>query len=69
MGRGRHIQELGHDSGRGDLDQNDVVEPDAVERVDQCKAALDLMRFDHALEDVLDRDMFTLVRVPGGPLR
>jgi hypothetical protein len=53
---------LGHDGGRGDLDQDDVVESDAVERVEQREATLNLVRCDHALEDVLDRDVFALVR-------
>jgi len=39
-----------------------VIESDAVERVEQREAALDLVRFDHALEDVLDRDVFALAR-------
>jgi len=56
------VQELGRDGGRGDLDQDDVIESDAVERVEQREAALDLVRFDHALEDVLDRDVFALAR-------
>ena len=54
------VQELGHDGGRGDLDEDDVVEADAVERVEQREAALDLVRFDHALEDVLDGHALTL---------
>lgn len=39
-----------------------MIESDAVERVEQGEAALDLVRFDHALEDVLDRDVFALAR-------
>ena len=39
-----------------------MVESDAVERVEEGEAALDLVRFDHALEDVLDRDAFALAR-------
>jgi hypothetical protein len=56
------VQELGHDGGRGDLDEDDVVEADAVERVEQREATLDLVRFDHALEDILDRDALALAR-------
>jgi hypothetical protein len=56
------VQELGHDGGRGDLDEDDVVETDTVERVEQREAALDLVRFDHALEDVLDRDGLAFTR-------
>ena len=39
-----------------------MVEADTVERVEQREAALDLVRFDHALEDVLDRDGLALTR-------
>jgi hypothetical protein len=39
-----------------------VVEADAVERVEQRKTALYLVRFDHALEDVFDGDMLALAR-------
>jgi hypothetical protein len=39
-------RELGHDGSRADLDQDNVVESDAVERVEQHEAALDLVRFD-----------------------
>jgi hypothetical protein len=37
-----------------------VVEADAIERVEQREAALDLVRFDHALEDILDGDALAL---------
>jgi hypothetical protein len=37
-----------------------VVEADAVERVEKGKTTLDLVRFDHALEDVFDGDMLAL---------
>jgi hypothetical protein len=37
-----------------------VVEADAIERVEQREATLDLVRFDHALEDVLDGDALAL---------
>ena len=56
------VQKLGHDGGRGDFDEDDVVKTDAVERVEQREPALDLVRFDHALEDVLDRDVLALAR-------
>jgi len=39
-----------------------VVEADAIERVEQREAALDLVRFDHALEDVLNGDVLALAR-------
>lgn len=55
-----YAQELGDDCGRGNLDKDDVVEADAVERVEQREATLDLVGFDHALQDVLDGDALTL---------
>ncbi len=39
-----------------------MVEADAIERVEQREAALDLVRFDHALEDVLNGDVLALAR-------
>ena len=55
-----YVQELGDDGGRSYLDEDDMVEPNAVERVEQREATLDLMRLDHALEHVLDGDVFAL---------
>jgi hypothetical protein len=60
--RKANIQELGHYCGGHNLDENDVVEADAVERVEQCKITLYLMHFDHPLKYVSDGDMLTLVR-------
>jgi hypothetical protein len=37
-----------------------MVEADAIERVEQRETTLDLVRFDHALEDVLDGDALAL---------
>ena len=39
-----------------------MVETDAVERVQEGEAALNLVRLDHALEDVVDRQRLTLPR-------
>lgn len=39
-----------------------MVETDAVERVQEGKAALNLVRLDHALENVVDRQGLTLPR-------
>ena len=50
----REAEELGDDGGGGELDEDDVVESDAVERVLERHAALDLVRHDHRAEDVLD---------------
>lgn len=52
--RVREAEQLGNDGGRGELDEDDVVQSYAVERVLQGHAALDLVRHNHALEDVLD---------------
>ena len=37
-----------------------MVEAGVIERVKQHEATLDLVHFDHALEDVLDDDMLAL---------
>ena len=50
----REAEHLGDDGGGGDLDEDDVVEADAVEGVEQREAALDLVCLDHALEEVTD---------------
>jgi hypothetical protein len=67
VGRGgpgvhRDAQEFGHDGGRRNLDEDEVAEVDAVERVKQREDALDLVSFDYALEYVLDRDVLALAR-------
>ena len=47
-------EEFGDDGSRGELDEDDVVKSDAVERVLESHASLDLVSHDHAVEDVLD---------------
>ena len=37
-----------------------MIETDTVERVQKSKTALDLVRLDHALENVMDGDVFAL---------
>ncbi|KAH6607279.1 hypothetical protein Trco_003592 [Trichoderma cornu-damae] len=59
-------EHLGHDGGRGDLDQDDVVEADLVVRVEQGQAALDLVGLDHALEHVADREDAAAGQVAAG---
>lgn len=54
------LQELGDDCGTRNLDEDDVVETNAVERVEQGKATLNLVRFDHAFEDVANGKRLTL---------
>ena len=39
-----------------------MVETDAVERVQEGEATLDLVRLDHALKNVVDRHRLTLPR-------
>jgi hypothetical protein len=58
--RGLYVQKFRHDRGGRNLDEDNVVEADAVERVEQRKTTLDLVCFDHSLENVFDGDMLTL---------
>ena len=53
-------QELGDNRGTGDLDEDDVIETDAVEGVEEGEASLDLVSLDHAREDVMDGELLTL---------
>src|SRR5229473_464826 len=55
-----YAQELGDHGSRGYLHEDDMVEANAIERVEQREATLDLVRFDHALENVFDGDAFVL---------
>lgn len=54
------LQELGDDCGTSNLDEDDVVETNAVERVEQGKTTLNLVRFYHALEDVVNCERLSL---------
>jgi predicted restriction endonuclease len=57
--RSESLQHLG-DHGRGrDLDKDDVIKTDAVERVQQRQAALDLVGLDHAFKDIFDSHVLT----------
>lgn len=56
----RGLQQLRYDGSAGHLDEHDVVETDAVERVQEGKATLNFVRLDHALEDVTDRQRLAL---------
>ena len=56
------LQQLGDNGGAGNFDEHDVVETNAVERVQECKPALDLVCFDHALEHVTNGQRLTLAR-------
>lgn len=53
-------KELGDDGGRGDLDEDNVIETDAVVRVEESKTTLDLVCLDHGLEDVMDSQRLSL---------
>lgn len=53
-------QELGHNGGGGDLDQDDVVETNAVVGVKKGESSLDLVGLDHGLKDVVDGEGLTL---------
>jgi hypothetical protein len=54
-------EKLGDDGSGGDLDEDDVVETDAVERVLEREHSLDLVGLDHALEHVSDCQRSTAV--------
>lgn len=46
-------EQFGHDGGRGQFDEDDMVESDSVERVLESHATLDLVSHDGGLEHVL----------------
>lgn len=50
-------EHLGDDGGGRELDEDDVVEADAVERVLEGHAALNLVCLDHGGQDVLDDEL------------
>lgn len=56
-------EELGDDSGGGDLDEDNVVETDLVVGVKESQAALDLVGLDHGLENLLDGDDLAVAEV------
>lgn len=53
-------QELGNNSGTGDLDEDNVVETDTIEGVEEGEASLDLVSLDHARENIMDGELLTL---------
>ena len=59
-GRRRHSHHLGHHRSASNLDEDDVVETDTVERVQEGEAALDLVRLDHGLENIAHQDRLAL---------
>lgn len=59
---------LCNNCGGGELDENDMVETDLVERVLQGHAALDLVRPDHSLEDVSDLENLAVTKVSASPV-
>ena len=59
-GRLRHSHHLRHHRSASNLDEHDVVETNAVERVQQGETALDLVGLDHGLENVAHRDRLAL---------
>lgn len=55
-------EELGDDGCGCNLDEDDVIEADAVEGVEEREATLDLVGLDHGFEDVLDGQGLALAR-------
>jgi len=53
-------KELGNDSGRGDLDENNVVETNTVEGVEEGKTALNFVGLDHSLKNIVYGQALTL---------
>jgi len=53
-------QELGDNGGTGDLDEDDVIEANAVKGVKKGKASLDFVSLDHARKDIVDSELLTL---------
>jgi hypothetical protein len=53
-------EHLGHNGGGGDLDEDDVIETNAIEGVEEGERALDFMGFYHAFEDVFDSEGLAL---------
>ena len=58
----REAEHFRDDGGRREFDEDDVVQADAVERVLEGHAALDLVRLDHGAEDVLDDELLARAR-------
>ena len=52
-------EQFGDNGSRSDFDEDDVVETDAVERIEQSQSTLNLVCFDHRLEDVLHREVLS----------
>lgn len=56
------LQHFANHRGRSNLDEDDVIQSNAIERVQECKLALNLVGFDHALQNVLDSHRLSLPR-------
>ena len=57
-----YVQHFADNSGACNLDENDVVETNAVEGVEERDRALDLVRLDHGFEDVVHGEFLALAR-------
>ena len=53
-------EELRYNSGRGYLDEDDVIKTDSVERVEESKATLNFVCLDHCLQNVAYCEGLTL---------
>lgn len=61
-------EHLRHDGGRGNLDVDNMVNTDTVERVLQSQASLDLVGLDHPLQHITDLEDFSITEVASSPV-
>lgn len=59
-------EHLADNSRAGNLDENYVIQTNLVERVEQSKAALNLVRLDHSLENIADGEDLAASEVTAG---
>jgi hypothetical protein len=60
--RDADVQEFTDDGRARHLDKYDVIEADAVERIEEREAALNLVRLDHSFKDVVHGKRLALAR-------
>lgn len=53
-------EHLGDDGSGRDFDEDDVIEPGTIERVEESESSLDLVGHNHAFEEILDGEGLAL---------